>query len=230
MIRTVDGGLGFGRALRVVGLGFGRALHLGGATALLLAMAVVLGACSPASPVAPSASPSPTAMPTISADARAMLDAALAPLSTSAEFESTVTVDGKEVTALVGRTVGDNTSLSVATSGRTVDYVRVPPKAWAREPNASWLLVDASQAPDSPMAALAAPLTLEVGPGTPTTLTATYPAAALGLTGGPATVTITLLESGVMFQYQQTTGGRTVASETTLRPATDTSPIVAPAP
>ena len=215
MNQRSDGRLGLGRAFRVV--------------AAPLAVALLVAACS-TSPSPSGGSGSATSPGASSAAAQAILDAALASLGDASEFTSNVTLDGAVVTSATGRTVGQATKLTVTAGGRTVEYARVPPKAWAREPGGTWVIVDASQAPDSPLAALAAPLTIVAGPGDPaTSLTATYPATALGLTGDPATVTVTIAGSVVTFEYRKTTSGRTVVSTTILQPATDTSPILAPA-
>ena len=220
-----EGRPGLGRAFLVIG---------GRAAAVATAVALVLGACS-TGPGSSSTSPSTTlgasgASSSAHSAAAATLQAALASLTAASEFTSSVTVDGAVVTAVTGRSVGNATMLSVTTADRTVEYVRVPPTAWARESGGTWVVVDASQAPDSPIAALAAPLSVALKQSdTTTTLTATYPAAALGLTGDPASVTITISGSTVTFEYRETQEGRTVVSTTTLKPATDSSPILAPA-
>jgi hypothetical protein len=136
-------------------------------------------------------------------------------------------VDDVVATSLTGRTVGTSTSLVATTRGRSVEYIRIPPKAWAREPGGEWLIVDADQAPQSPLTALAAPSTLVLAPDG-TTIQATYPAAALGLTGAPAAVDIRIEGASVTFRYEQSSNGHHVVSTTTLGPGTDTAPIVAP--
>jgi hypothetical protein len=119
--------------------------------------------------------------------------------------------------------------LAVPTTGRTVEYVRVPPSAWARETGGKWVIVDAATAPTAPLDVLSTPATLALvssEAGT-STLTATYPAAALGLTGDPVTVTITTEAQGVTFTYEAASSGHKTASTTTLRPST-ADPIVTP--
>jgi hypothetical protein len=151
-----------------------------------------------------------------------------------------VTADGKVLASLSGRSVGTATSLGVTTVDRTVEYVRIPPLAWAREPGATWLQVAVAQAPDSPITVLGAPATLvfatSAGSGSAsagpvaTTLNATYAATALGLTGDPVKVTISIDGSTVTFRYERAESGRAVVSLTTLRPATMTKAIAAPLP
>jgi len=181
----------------------------------------------------------PTAVP-----AADVLAAALEPLAAAASFDSTVTVDGTVVTTLKGRSVGTASQLEVTTDGKTVDYVRIPPEAWARQAGGKWVVVDESQAPDDPLAALAAPLTVTAAAtssaGSPgagsggaspapgaTMLAATYAAAALGLDGDPVPVTITIETGQVTFRYEATSGGHDVVSTTTFRAASAT-PAVAP--
>ena len=126
-----------------------------------------------------------------------------------------------------GRSVGGATQLTVTTSGTAVDYIQIPPQAWARQSSGSWVLVGVNEAPSSPLAVLAAPTTLAPDPSNPDILMATYPAAALGLEGDPVTVTITLGEA-VTFHYEAETAGHPTVSETTIRPATNLEPITAP--
>ena len=169
--------------------------------------------------------PTPTPLP----PAADLLAAALEPLRAELSFETSVTVDGAVVVSANGRSVGAASELSVTTAGRTVDYLRVPPRAWAREAGGKWVLVDAATAPTAPLDVLATPATLALvaSDGGSSSLTATYPAAALGLTGDPVTVTITTAAQGVTFTYETTVSGRRTASTTTLRPSAG-DPIVAP--
>jgi hypothetical protein len=205
--------------------------------AVLCATGVALLGCqsvpsgTAGSSVTPAASVTPTVLPTPGPSASAILAAALAPLEGASEFESIVTLDGAVATSLTGRTVGTASTLVVTTQGRAVEYVRVPPNAWAREPGGTWLVVDAEQTPSSPLATLASPLSLEqvASTGATTTLQATYDAKALGLEGDPVSVVVTIDGSVITFRYEKTSSGRPVVSTTVLRPATDIAPIAAPA-
>lgn len=129
-----------------------------------------------------------------------------------------------------GRSVGDASRLTVKTRGKTVEYIDLPPRAWARDGAGTWVLVAAGQAPIAPLDVLAAPLTLQAATGgaAGATFTATYPAKALGLDGEPLTVTITIDGDAVTFHYEATTSGRRTESTTTIRPGT-AEPITAPA-
>lgn len=209
-------------------------LRFGGAILLVLAV----GACgetgtSPTTAtIGSNATPSSaSAAPASSTGPADMLTAALAPLRAAATFETRIEIDGKVVVSASGRSVGASSTTSVTTSDRTVDYVQVPPGTWAREPGAGWVLVASDPAAIVPLDALSRPLTVTLASsdGGTTALAATYPAAALGLTGDPVAVTITIDGTGVAFRYETTGTGHTTSSTTTLRPA-PADPIVAPAP
>ena len=226
-------------------------LRFGGALLLLILALAACGSSGPSpatadgptgAPVSTSAGPSAvvstpsavvstsaTAAPTPTPVAGDLLAAALEPLRAELSFETSVTVDGAVVVSATGRSVGAASELSVTTAGRTVDYLRVPPRAWAREAGGSWVLVDATTAPTAPLDVLSTPATLALvaSDGGSSGLTATYPAAALGLTGDPVTVTITTDARGVTFTYETTVSGRKTTSTTTLRPSAG-DPIVAP--
>ena len=175
-----------------------------------------------------SASPAGPTPSAVSAPAATRLAAALKPLLTSSAFETTVKVGGAVVVSAKGRTVGDTSRLTVTTVGRTVEYIEIPPKAWARDGSAAWVLVAVEQAPVAPLGVLAVPLSLAAVPDAgPDTFSATYPAEALGLDGDPLTVTITIAGDTVTFRYAATTAGQPTESTTTIRPAA-ADPITAP--
>jgi len=204
-------------------------LRFGGAILFVLAVA----ACAPTAagptgsvpPIAPGA-PTGTAVP-----AADLLRTVLEPLHTAAAFETRVEVDGKVVVSATGRSVGAASRLTVTTADRTVEYLEIPPRAWARESGSAWVLLGIDQAPAAPLDVLSDPLTLETAPSTdgPMSFAATYPAAALGLEGDPVAVAITVEGSTVTFRYELTTSGHRTSSATTLRPST-ADPIVAPTP
>lgn len=177
---------------------------------------------SPSAAVSVAASPSVAPVPPAE-----QLAAALAPLAAAATFESSVTVDGQVAVTSTGRSLGGATQLTVTTSGTVVDYVQIPPRAWARETGGEWVLVAEAEAPGSPLSVLAAPTTLVVDSSGVATLVATYPAVALGLEGDPVTVAITLGEA-VTFRYEADASGHATVSETTIRASTNLEPITAP--
>lgn len=181
-------------------------------------------ASSSSSSVAVSVAASPSVAPLPATD---RLATALAPLAEAVAFESSVTVDGQVAVTSTGRSLGGATQLTVTTSGTVVEYVQIPPRAWARESGGAWVLVAEAEAPGSPVAVLAAPATL-VAAQSGATLVATYPAAALGLEGDPVTVSITLGDV-ITFRYERETAGHATVSQTIIRAATNLEPISAPA-
>ncbi len=209
--------------------------------ALLLAVA----ACSPtpssgpASPAGAGSAPPGTATTgsspsapgqSASAAATAVLDAALAPLKGSSAFSTTITVDGATAVTMTGRTAGPASTATVTTGAKTVDYVTIPPKAWARDAGGTWVLVASNTAPTAPIDALSTPTSVTgTGSGPGTVLQATYAAAAFGLTGDPIVATVTLGANDVTFSYSLTASGHTTQATTVLTPVA-ADPITAPAP
>lgn len=160
-----------------------------------------------------------------------LLDAALAPLQGAAEFQTEVTIDGTIGVSSEGRSVGGATHLTVTTAGASIEYIQIPPQAWARQTGGSWILVGVDEALGNPLSVLTAPLTLNTPlSGSPDTFRATYPAAAFGLEGDPITVEITLDGSSVTLTYQTETAGHPTVSRTTVGPSTQLDPIVPPIP
>lgn len=206
-------------------------LRLGGAG--LLAFSLL--ACASGSP-----SPEPTvgahtATPAASTERSAleMLTAVLDPIRAAAEFESVVTLDGTTIATVTGRTLAGSSQVAVTREGRTVEYVQVPPSAWARDAAGKWVLVTAADAPTNPIEVLAAPASVGFADGAATgvvNLVATYPAAALGLGGDSVAVAISIDGTSVTFRYETAIDGHPASTETTLRPATVTDPIVPPLP
>ncbi len=217
-------------------------LRFGGAILCIALAAAACGGAAGTDPAASTTAATAAASPSMNAsqatdgasaapDPAVRLSTALAPLRTAAAFEIRVEIDGNLVVAATGRSVGPASTSSVTTSGRTVDYVQIPPQTWAREPGASWVLLGSDAAPAAPLDVLAKPLTLGASPADAagTSLDATYPAAALGLTGDPVAVTITIDASGLTFTYRATQSGHTTTSTTTLH-AGSSDPIVPPTP
>ena len=203
-------------------------LRFGGAILFVLLAA----GCSSASSSGATTQPTTAAIsgsPTQSATAR--LTAALEPVRAASAYETDVKVDGATVVGVTGRTFGAARRLTVTTASGSIEYIAIPPKAWARQGSGRWVLVAADQAPGAPLDVLAKPLTLEAGDATATgsTFTATYPAKALGLEGDPLRVTITVQDQTLTFRYEATTTGHATSSTTTIRPA-PADPIKAPAP
>lgn len=207
-------------------------LRFGGAI-LMLSLVVGCAGSSASSLPSPRGSSAvasgPATSPPSGPDPASILAKALVPLQAASAFETVVEVGGTTIVNAKGRSVGDSNRLTVTTGGKAVEYIEIPPKAWAREPKGKWVLVAADQAPGSPLDALANPLGVTEGAsGASGSLLATYPAAALGLEGEPLTVQITIDGTTVTFRYTASTEGHDTSSTTTIRPAKP-DPITAPA-
>ena len=208
-----------------------------GGVLLCLALTAALAACggSGVASVAPSGgigstgAGSPTAGQPV--DPSAALDAAFAAFEGGYQFEAEVTVGQATATHAAGRRVGANAEFEVTSDGSTVTYRTVGSDAWVKRAGADWVAVDGSKTAADPLAALRTPLHVEAGPTVTggTSLVATYPASALGLTGADRTVTVLVGDDGsVEATYQLTTAAGPAVSHTTFKPMTDTTPIVPP--
>jgi hypothetical protein len=177
--------------------------------------------------------PSPTPTPAPSIDPAAALAAALTGLSGAYAFESTVTVGTEVATRLSGAWSAGTSEVEVETGAATVTYRLVPPASWVREgEEGDWVELEGEVPAVDPLAALREPATvvLAAGDGAGVALTATYPPAALGLTGDvPVEVAIALRADGaVVARYTTSVNGVAATSETTMRPAPGATPIPAP--
>jgi hypothetical protein len=202
----------------------------------LAGVILVLGAlagCSPGPPAAAGApgsasAPGPNQTSAATTGPAAALSSAISAIQAAAEFETTVSVDGAVVLTSTGRSVANASSQSVTSEGRTVEYIHVPPSAWVRVDGGSWVLLTADEAPGSPLDVLASPDSVHSLDASATSLTATYPAEALGLTGDPITVSLEIDGSTITARYDTLVGDRSASSVTVMRPSTSTAPIVPP--
>lgn len=153
---------------------------------------------------------------------------AIQSLRAASRFQTTVDVDGETVVVAEGRTLADASQVTVTSDGRSIDYLQIPPGAWAREGSGAWVVVAGEAAPATPLDVLAKPLTLKADArGAAGTFIATYPAKALGLTGGPLTVLVAVAGDAITFSYTATTSGHATTSTTILQPGSG-DPITAP--
>lgn len=156
------------------------------------------------------------------------LTAAFAAFGTGYTFDTTITVAGKVATHAHGRTLGDASDFEVESNGATITYRTIPPRSWVLEPGKSWVAVDTGAPDGDPLDALRHPTAVvDRGDGH---LEATYPAAALGLTGSDTvTVVLTLAADGALEAiYSAKTANGSATSATKLTPAPSQPPIVAP--
>jgi len=114
-----------------------------------------------------------------------------------------------------------------------VTYRSLPPRAWLREGDeGDWVELAGEIPAGAPLDGLRSPTTVTVvaSDGDTIDLLATYPSAALGLTGSdPLEVGLTLRGDGsIVARYEAALATGTAIAETTMRPLADASPIPAP--
>ncbi len=199
-------------------------------------LAAACGQATPTSPP-PGGTPSGTAGspgPSFSGTPAERLTRAFASLRAGYTFDSTLTVKGKPAATVAGRRVGDASELVIESGGAKVTYRIIPPAAWLQQVEGEWIEAGSAVPTGDPLALLLAPLTVESGSGSSDAdqLRATYPAAALGLSGtDPVIVTISISGDGsITARYETTVDGDPGVSETVLRPAGSQEPILAPSP
>jgi hypothetical protein len=120
----------------------------------------------------------------------------------------------------------------VTTNGTSITYRSLPPNSWVLQAGKGWVQIDGSIPSGSPLDALKAPSQVSQTGGTAGALdlSATYPAAVLGLAGSDGVpVQLHLASDGSLTaRYSAATGSAT--SETTIKPDPEQAPIAAPSP
>jgi hypothetical protein len=196
-------------------------------------MGGLIAACSPTSPSAPSGVP-PSQLPVVGSagDASTHLSGALAQLANGYSFVSTVNVGGQVATQAKGRWVSGASEFTVTTNGVSITYRTLPPRSWVLQSGAGWVEVNGNVPSGNPLDALKAPGQIALLSSTSATLelTASYPAAVLGLAGsGSVAVDLVLAPDGSLkASYAATPGNAT--STTTITPDPSQDPIAAPSP
>jgi hypothetical protein len=195
-----------------------------GAAALFLL--VVLAACQPAAQDSTSARPSATSA------AQGRLTTTLQALIPGYTFEATVSLDGDVASRASGRWLNGTGEFAIEAQGGALIYRTVPPQAWVHEDESGWTELDSGSPLGNPIDALLKPTNLAAiaEQGDALNLRATYPAAALGLSGDPVTVDLTLGGDGsVTATYRASTPAGEAVSETLMTPAANLEPVTAPA-
>ena len=164
-------------------------------------------------------------------DAAGMLAKAVEALRPGYDVDSNVTT-GDRATNVAGRVVGTNSQFTLTNGGAVVEYLRVPPQTWVRDPGGDWTESSAEAAPREALTPLASPKALEFvsAGGDGQHLKATYDGASLG--SETPTVDATMVvepNGGLTVTYAATTQGKVLSVTTRLAPAADTTPIAAPA-
>ena len=180
------------------------------------------------------ASGTPAPAPSFIGTPAERLARALQGLGPGYTFETTVRVGNQVAAHVSGRRFGAASELVIESGGASATYRIVPPTAWIQQAGGDWVEAAGTVPSGDPLAPLLTPLTVDTLPTTTADdqLRATYPAAALGLSGSdPVTVTIGIAADGtVTARYEATVGGVLGTSQTTLTPKSAQDPILAPSP
>ena len=175
--------------------------------------------------------PAGSVPPASSADAGTALGTALARLAGGYDFTTTVSAGGQVATQATGHWISGGSEFTVTTNGVSITYRTLPPRSWVLQAGTGWVEVNGNVPSGDPLDALKAPTTTSVSSqqGGSVELTATYPAAVLGLAGAPVAVDLVLAGDGSL-KATYTASGGTASSTTMITPYPGQSPIVAPSP
>ena len=183
-----------------------------------------------APPLAPSAAPAPAA-PRI--DAATAFHQAIDALRPGYNLDTQVTLGDQVITKLSGRVIGQGSAFALTTNGATVEYLEIPPTAWAREPGGAWAELDQPAPVTDPFEKMGNPTAIADGPagGAGRHVKATYDAVSLGAApSGTVDADVVLGAGGtVTVTYPSSVGGKPITVKAVLAPATDTTPFTPPA-
>jgi len=203
---------------------------------LLVALAGLLAACGGTGSTAPSA-PGTIGAATGSgaADGASRLAAVLAQLANGYSFTTTVSIGGQVATQAKGRWVSGGSEFTVTTNGVAITYRSLPPRSWVLQSGTGWVEVNGTVPSGNPLDALKAPsqATVVAQSSDMVELTASYPAAILGLAGtNTVPVDLVLAGDGSLKATYTTpsSGGTSATSATTIAPDPSQAPIVIPSP
>jgi len=182
---------------------------------------------------APAAAPAPTAAPAPPPDPAATLQAALAALTTTYHFVSTVTLDGAVALVADGDRVGDGSRLTLTSGDGKVSYVITPDGSWVMPDGGDWQPLDTDPADADPIGALQAPAAIQAtsNDGSTAHFAVTVAPASLGV-AGDAPVQLDVGISGNLLSsvsYATTVGGKPATVSATFGPAQDPTPVAPPA-
>jgi len=186
-------------------------------------------ATTTAGPKAPAAN---TAAPVPRVDAATAFHSAMDALRPGYELNTDVTLGDQVITRLTGRVVGQGSALALTTNGATVEYLEIPPTAWAREPGGQWAELDQPAPVQDPFEKMGNPTTVVDGTDGPDGrhVKATYDAKSLGAAPDGTVDADVLLAAGgkIVVTYPSSVGGKPIVVKATLAPAADTSAITPP--
>ena len=190
------------------------------------ASSVAATAAAPApATTAPVAPPSTPATP----DGPTVLIQSLDALAPGYHFVITATVNGQVALTTEGDQIGLSSRQTVTSQGVAVNYIVLPEGTWKGE-GGVWDELEVPAPAVDPLAVFRSPTGVTVVAHTAelTTLSATYPAAAVGVPGDqPVGVTIELTGTTLRSLSYITPDG-TGASRTDISPLVDTTPITSP--
>jgi hypothetical protein len=199
---------------------------------LLLGLSGLLAAC--ATPASQASPPALGSLPSgaTNADGAARLALVLGQLANGYSFVTTVSVGGQLATQAQGRWVGGGSEFTVTTSEVAITYRTLPPRSWVLQSGAGWVEVNGSVPTGNPLDALKAPgqATIVAETSDMVELTASYPAAVLGLVGSnPVAVDLVLASDGSLkATYAGSNGDATSATTITPDPGQDPIPVPSP--
>ncbi|MCU1392094.1 MAG: hypothetical protein JWM34_522 [Ilumatobacteraceae bacterium] len=184
-------------------------------------------------PVDPAATTAPVAAPAApSTDGAALLSAAVAAMSPGYHFDTTLTVNGAVALTADGDKVGDGTRVGVTQGEESVQYVITPAGSWVQPQGGDWQQLDSGTGTIDPVAALAAPSSVQVTgtDGTATLVSAAVPATQLGLVDGPAVTLSARIDNGAITSvgYSTTVDDEPATMVASIGPVVNGSPVVAP--
>ena len=229
---NLSGWLRAGGAILVVGLAVA-ACSSSSANSAATSVPANSGSSTPSATAAvPGATTAPTA-PGETVAPNVALTAALDGLAPGYQFESNASLGDSTPLSISGRVIGSGSDLAVTNGGVTVEYVQVPPQAWARDQNGDWVELTSDVPVSNPLDSLKQPTSVDNAADSPAGrhLQASYPASALGGVGAdPVAVDIVIGADGsITATYPATVGSQQATITSILRPAADTTPITAPA-
>jgi hypothetical protein len=182
---------------------------------------------TPAAPAAPASAAPPAP------DPAATLRQAVASLTTTYHFASTVTLDGTVALVADGDRVGDGSRLTLTSNDGDVAYVITPDGSWVQPDGGDWQPIDTDPANTDPISALQAPASVQLtsSDGTTAHLAVAVAPGTLGLPGdAPVQLDVAIAGTALAsVSYATTVGTKSATVTATFGPAHDATPVTAPA-
>jgi hypothetical protein len=178
------------------------------------------------------AAPAPTTAAPAAPDPKATLQQALAALTNTYHFASTVTLDGTVALVADGDRVGDGSRMTLSSNDGNVAYLITPDGSWVMPDGGDWQPIDADPANTDPIAALRTPASVQLtsNDGTTAHLAVAVPPAALGIPGdAPVQLDVAITANALAsVSYATTVASKPATVTATFGPAQDATPVTAP--